>query len=217
MLVAAMFAASAAFAGTPAEIHLAVRSGDVWQDAHKLTSYGNVIEARLSPDGKRLALIRRDRKADDSQDPDYNSLWLAGVSPGSQGRKLLSWRLSTKNLKANLMGLFSPVWSPDGKFVYVLSSAWGTSDAVHQVDVASGSERFVIDAGGSLKVIQDGPYKGMLLVERHTCHLTPSYCDYPVSVVRPGGKPILTIPKSGGSDREAVVSQWLRAHHWTAS
>jgi hypothetical protein len=112
------------------------------------------------------------------------------------------------------MGFASPHWSLDGKYVYFLSAAWATSAALHQVDVSTGAERFVIDAE-DLKIIQNGPYRGMFLISRHTCHKTPG-CDFPTSVVDTAGKVITTVPNSGSDAEGKIVSRWLAVHHWMA-
>jgi len=197
----------------PNDLH--VQNGEVWRDGRKLTNLGNVTEASLSPDGQMIILIRRDQKVRDESVPDRDrdSLWLMNGLV-AQPHQILHWHEDWRDLKKNLTGLTSPVWSPDGRFVYVLSSAWATSWAVHQVEIPSGRETFVID-GADLKVIQDGPYRGMLLVSRHTCHQAPG-CDYPWSIVRPDGSTVLTIPGSAQGDGEAVVTRWLHAHHWAA-
>ena len=70
------------------------------------------------------------------------------------------------------MSFDGPVFSLDGGFVYVTANAWATSGAVHQVSLATGQERFVID-GGCDAVIRTGPWRGYLLVTRHMYYPAP--------------------------------------------
>lgn len=192
---------------------VSVRQGDVWLENHQVTGLGNVTEAGLAPNGHAIAFIRRDKKGETDIDGDYTSLWLTDAAAENSPRKLVSWRAPAAKPEDQLMGFRSLHWSLDDKSIYFLSSAWATSFAVHRVDVATGAERFVVDAV-ELKIIQNGPYRGMFLISRHTCHKEPG-CDFPTSVVRLDGSTVLTVPKSG--DNEEAVSRWLRAHHWTAS
>ncbi len=110
-----------------------------------------------------------------------------------------------------------PVWSLDGDYIYVEASAWATSPAVHQVNIKTRAERFVVD-GGVQSIIRTGPYRGMLLVGRHKYHPGPQFGSYdPVDVVRPDGEVILTVPGSETDEGEPSVGRWLKAHGWVAS
>lgn len=50
-------------------------------------------------------------------------------------------------------------FSPDGKTLYFLTSAWATSGAVHAVNIADAKQRYLLPAN-SLTVVADGEYKG---------------------------------------------------------
>ena len=68
-------------------------------------------------------------------------------------------------------------------------------------------------------MIRTGPYRGMLLVQRHKYHPAPrSFGAYdPVDVVRPDGKAMLTVPGSDKDEGEPSVANWLKAHGWSAN
>lgn len=223
-------AASAALllcaAATPApEVH--ARHGDVWLDgggqAQRLTVLGDVVAVSLSPERRRIALVRLD-KAPKVETPtgegDPTSLWIMPARGGAPLRRLTRPRGAVGDCPAAcrrmLADLETPVWSLDGGFVYVLGAGWVTSGGVHQVDVRTGSERFVID-GNSLRVIRTGPYRGMLLVGRHKYRGPPELGSYdPVDVVRPDGEVVLTVPGSDKDEGDASVAKWLKANGWTA-
>jgi hypothetical protein len=213
-----MLAAEASAAPAP---KVAVRLGDAWLERlgsppRQFTKMGNVVEAHLSPDSNSIAFVRRDKPGDTMYDPDFNSLWLMDATSGARSRQLLSWRQEQNQGEGSLMAIGSLHWSSDNSSIYFLTTLATTSSGVHQVDVRTGRQHFVVD-GDDLQIIQNGPYEGKLLLARHTCHVTPSFCDYPISVVRLDGSVVSTIPNSGGTNRDAVVNQWLRRHHWTAS
>jgi hypothetical protein len=70
------------------------------------------------------------------------------------------------NLEKSIAVVNSPQFSPDGKKVYFLSTAWVTSDAVHVVDIGSKVETFMC-AGNTIDVISTGKYRGFLVVQKH--------------------------------------------------
>jgi hypothetical protein len=110
----------------------------------------------------------------------------------------------------------SPIFSLDGGYVYVSAAAWATSSAVHQVDVATGKQRFVID-GSAIAIIRTGKYRGYLLVRRHMYHPAPEFGSYdPVYVVRPDAKESFPVPGSDKDDGEQSADRWLRANGWKA-
>ena len=57
-------------------------------------------------------------------------------------------------------------FSPDSRTVYFATSAWATSGAVHAVNMSGKNVRFVID-GNEYRVVQQGKYKGDLIVNQH--------------------------------------------------
>jgi hypothetical protein len=174
------------------------------------------LEGALSPDGKSIAWIRKEDA--------FGSATGAEASPGltslhvvdraSRVDRLVLMGQPNDDLKQDFQAMRHPTWSLDGGFVYVMTSAWATSDAIHQINVRTGARRFVID-GNSLSVIRNGPYRGMLLVSRHLYHEAPDYGSYePTFVVRPDGHVQLMVP--GSDDDEAAVGAWLTKNGWEA-
>lgn len=174
-------------------------------------------ETAVSPDGKLRAGVDHPAGDDaDANDDAASVLWVEPTHGGSR-RVLLSHGAEGQDPKRSLKSFQNPTWSLDGGYVYVNADAWATSSAVHQVNVKTGTERFVVD-GGVQGVIRNGPYRGMLLVGRHKYHPAPQLGSYdPVDVVRPDGKTMLTVPGSEQDDGEPSVANWLKAHGWSAN
>lgn len=128
-----------------------------------LTSGHDAREAVLSLDQRLVAYVRRagEGRADGSDD----ELWLVDSEGKNLPRRLLAPQ-PAEDPKANLTGFNNPAFSPDGRLIYVLTRAWVTSNAVHQVDTDSGATRFITDAN-SLAVVPKGRYAGHLVVQKH--------------------------------------------------
>jgi hypothetical protein len=121
------------------------------------------------------------------------------------------------DFRRNLTALSTPLFSLDGGFIYVSSSdASPSSGAVHQIDLRTGANRFVV-AGQALKVMRTGPYRGYLLVQTHKYYDRPEGGSYnPVFVVRPDGHHEFMVPGSANDDGELAVEPWLAAKGWRA-
>lgn len=167
----------------------------------------------LSPDGKTIAYIRVLKP----QTPDRDGaaeLWLADGSTGT--RRRLMGSSPSPDPKKNLSWYDSPIFSPSGKFIYVTAPAWGDEMAIHRVSVTSGKEQFVLD-GELRSIIRDGPYRGDLLVKRHTAWPTPKIgFHYPVYLARADGSLRFRIPNMNHDDDNVHVTKWLSSHGWTA-
>jgi hypothetical protein len=111
----------------------------------------------LSPDGRWRAEVNAD-----------DELWLAttAATAGEAPRRLLAPR-PDDDPKRNLTGFNHPAFSADGRVLYVLATAWATSNALHGVDVATGATRFISDAN-DFQVVHEGRHAGRLVVQRHT-------------------------------------------------
>lgn len=179
-----------------------------------LSSGGGFREPALSPDGKTAAFIHDDGPSSDRFNGPPTSLWVADTATGN-ARKLIGGHDAT-DMKEVFASFGGPVFSLDGGFVYVTANAWATSGAVHQVSLASGQERFVID-GGCDAVIRTGPWRGYLLVTRHMYYPAPREGSYdPTYVVRPDAKQSFPVPGTDKDDDKDHVTPWLTANHWTA-
>ncbi|MFI4933107.1 MAG: TolB family protein [Caulobacterales bacterium] len=197
---------------------VSVRSGEIVYAgadgvARALTHGGGYDQPALSPDGHTVAFIHKDG-AGSAEENGPTSLWIADGLTGQSRRLFASHPAS--DVKATMETFGGPVFSLDGGFVYVTADAWATSGAVHQVSVATGAERFVID-GGVSAVIRTGPYRGYLLVTRHMYHPAPEYGSYdPTYVVRPDAKETFVVPGAEKDDGVDHLTPWLKAKGWTA-
>jgi len=215
-LCTALAAPGAALATTPGA---SVVAGDivyVGADGarHSLTTGGGYKEPAIAPDGHTVAFIHIDGppQAEDENAP--TSLWIAdGLAGGAH--KLIGHHDAT-DMKEVFIAYGGPVFSLDGGFVYVTAQAWATSGAVHQVSLATGQERFIMD-GGVDKVIRTGPWRGYLLVTRHMYYPAPKDGSYdPTYVVRPDAKQSFIVPGTDRDDDQDHVTPWLKQHGWAA-
>ena len=96
----------------------------------------------------------------------------------------------TESLRRTIAHIDDPSlqFSPDGKKVYFISSAWVTSGAVHSVNIDGTGEQFITD-GNTLQVIDKGGAKGYLIIRRHKYFLTGGSYDW-LWLVSPEGKEI---------------------------
>ena len=212
--------AALALAGVAAAAPSVVESGGdiVYVDAgggrHQLTHGGGYKEPALAPDGRTVAFIHVDGppQAEDENAP--TSLWIAD-GPAGGAHKLIGHHEASE-MKAVFNSYDGPVFSLDGGFVYVTAQAWATSGAVHQVSLATGQERFIID-GGVDKLIRTGPWRGYLLVTRHMYYPAPKEGSYdPTYVVRPDAKQSFMVPGTDRDDDKDHVTPWLKQHGWQA-
>jgi hypothetical protein len=208
-LIAAGFAAAAAQSPAVSE-----RFGNVFYTGadgvtRQLTREGKNGDAALGPDGRTVVFIRLEQGAGARGEGEVSSLWMADGLTG-EARKVVGPHASD-DPKREFSVFRSPVFSLNGRFVYVMADAWATSAAVHQVEFATGKERFVVDAN-SLAVLRKGRYAGYLVVSRHRYYGAPNYGSYdPCFVVRPDGKETFMVP---GTDKDSCgpsMDRWMKA------
>ena len=208
---AALLAASGT---SQAGTHVAIVHGDVLcrTTNRTLTRDGKNSQAVLSPDGHTVAFIHQVKPSPEADFPEEatNDLWLGDCATGRIHR--LAAPASDTDMFAS-MG--NPVFSLDGRLIYVSLFPGGDYLVVHQVDVTTGRHSFVLDA--QLEgVIRTGPYRGDLLATQHT-DLTDRdgqhYGGYPYYIFRPDGTTVMRIPGSENW-RGQQLKRWLTTRHW---
>lgn len=201
-----------AFLMAAAAAPISERDGNIFCGDTQVTNLGTDSQPALAPDGHTVAFVRSIGQAASNIDAAPSELWL-GDCNGMPARRLLASK-TDKAPERNLASVNNPTFSLDGGFVYLMAQAWTTSDAVHQVRIADGREKFVID-GNSLSVLRTGPYRGYLLVQRHKYHDGGGAYD-PTVVVRPDGHAMLQVPGTEDDDSDEAVSRWLTDKGWQA-
>ncbi len=179
-----------------------------------LTTTGRDTTPVLSPDGRLVAFTRGtpgDSVETGLGPVERTELWVIETDGGGE-RRLVGGRDAPRGgsypeMSRVLAGLWSPVFSLDGRTVYVSSAAWATSSALHAVDVATGRERFLCDANG-VAVVPDGRYRGMLLRWWH--HYRPDGAHDEVWVVSPACRPVRLVADESSPDAEARITAALR-------
>ena len=183
VILAVVLAASLASMPAPGQ-EVTTRDGNLFYRPsagaapRQLTRTGLDRDAVLSPDGRTIAFIRGtpgDSVEAVAGPEEATSLWTVRVD-GSGARMHLRGRAAEAAGQV-LAGLQGPRFSPDGRRVYFRSAAWATSDAVHVLDLSTGSERVLV-AGNSLEVVPSGEYAGFLIVSQHRYFLAGGSYDW---------------------------------------
>ncbi len=174
---------------------------------------GHDSQAVLSPDGHTVAFVRTIGEAPDAYTAPPSELWIGDCRTGDAHR-LLASKPSDKPMR-NLASVNSPTFSLDGGFVYVLAQAWVTSDAIHQVNIKTGSEKYITDSN-DLRVIRNGPYRGYLLVQPHMYHRNGNGSYDPHYVYRPDGKWKMLVPGTDNEGETDLTAEWLATKGWQA-
>lgn len=179
-----------------------------------LSTQGKFTQAVLADDDKSVAFIEILAEGTPAYDDSRTQL-LIGDGVTGKTRILFKPR-PTGDPRTNMAALWNPVFSLNGGFVYVESEAWVTSAAIHQINVKTGKEKFVID-GSIHALVRTGRYRGYLLAQRHIYPKNPEDGAYDeVQLIRPDGKMILVIPDSKDGDPVESVDAWLKSNGWSA-
>lgn len=159
------------------------------------TVYAQDIQHKKEKDTRLLQLTKNAKLADLTESPDRN--WIVFIKKsnytipsncfyfskkGEQADEI--WIVNTKEMTKKLLVaphfscedvskvIIDPhnlQFSPDSKTLYFETSAWVTSGAIHTVGIDGNHLRFVT-AGSRLRVVQNGPYKGNIIVNQHRYH-----------------------------------------------
>jgi len=202
------------------------RDGNIYyfcgmKEVIRLTASGKDRGPVLSQDGKKVVFLRKsDREAHGEHGDDSGSailadqIWIVDIdgenakilvrdrNPDDRGHD--KWR--GEDVIAHIED-DTLQFSPDGKRLYFISSAWVTAGALHSVNVDGTDERFIASAN-TLKVIGKGEYTGCVIVSQHRYFLTGGSYDW-YYVFTPEGKEIGPL----GDDLDAVDWEFLYAMH----
>lgn len=174
---------------------------------HPLTTGGGFAQPALSPDGKSAAFIKIENPGQPGYGDTRSSLWLAEIV--SANRKLLLAPSPSDEPIQNLAAMWHPLFSPDGRKIYVMAEAWVTAHAIHQIDVRTKKHRFVSE-GELLAVIAYGKYRNWLIIRKRRYLPAPDYgTDHPVYVISANGKRQVMIAGSAEDDGQSSVSAWI--------
>ncbi len=141
----------------------------------QLTQGAKDTDRILSPDGKWIAYVKKSNyivpnncfyfmaKGDHGDE-----IWIADLTK-MKDRLLVADHFSCNNVTKVILDPHHLEFSPDSKTLYFETSAWVVSGAIHAVDINGKNLRFVTD-GGEYRIVQDGHYKGDLIVNQHRYH-----------------------------------------------
>ncbi len=122
------------------------------------------------------------------------------------------------NKEGNIGG---PVFSLNGRFIYVSVAYGGDSTPTYRVDSVTGRYNEVFPAGGTFGIFRMGRYSGDFLVSMHTQLYSgqgddDGYGGYPLFVLDPEGHVLRYI---GGSKdwEDKRLRRWLKGQGWEVS
>ncbi|WP_443749878.1 hypothetical protein [Asticcacaulis solisilvae] len=171
-------------------------------------------EAALSPDGKLAAFIRDIPNAD-IPDGKEGNLWLRNCRSGRERRVMPAPGMP--NREGNIG---APVFSLDGRVLYVGAAPGGDETTIYRVDPTTGKYEiaFYAELNG---IIRTGRYRGDILATQHTALYKgrgddTGYGGYPYYVFDPQGHALRYI---GGSQdwNEKRLLRWLKGQGWEIS
>lgn len=170
---------------------------------HRITGGGLDSMPTLSVDGRWIVFVRRTPRDTVNTSlgwEERTELWVVRTD-GSSARRLLRGHDGTAP-ETTLARFDSPLFSLDGRTVYFGSRGWVTSDALHSVDFATGSERFICGANG-FELLKLGRYRGDLMVGQHRYGTNGSYDG--TWIVSPRGQVLRQVTVDGAPDAEARI------------
>lgn len=121
----------------------------------------DVAEYVTAPGGKVTYYIVSGKAKEEGVPPPT-----AIVSRKNNENKVILQEKENSSPEKNLTGFYNLHLSTDASKLYFNSIAWAVSGAVHSLDIATGSVKF-ITAGELACVVLSGEYQGNLIVSKH--------------------------------------------------
>jgi len=159
--------------------------------AQDLVLLRRVSDPRVSPDGRHVAFVLRE--TDMQANRGRTHLWLADVARGTA---------SAHQLTRDPAGESSPRWSPDGRWLYFLSSRSGSSQ-VWRLALAGGEASQVTDYPVEVTTIGVSPGGARLAL---TMHVFPDCADLACTAKRLEER--AANPSTGMSFDQLFVRHW---------
>lgn len=136
-----------------------------------LTSSGMDLDPALSPNGSLVVFTRKTAQASagtcDLAVPEHRELWVIGADKSNE-HELLAGK-DTKDPKDSLCDFADKQFSSDGRKVLFETPAWATSGALHEIDLTTGAERYLLPSNG-FRILTDcamHEYRDHLVVNQH--------------------------------------------------
>jgi hypothetical protein len=151
---------------------------------HQLTTSGRDADPVLSPDGKWVAFTRRGNPSSTGMQGDCKSgsqadLLLRIQADGASERVLVQGQ-SGETPQQSLCEFGRKQFSSDGRYLYFLSPAWATSDALHAYDTRAQNLRFVLPANDVivLNSCESDKFRDNLVVQQHRYFVVAGSFDW---------------------------------------
>jgi hypothetical protein len=139
----------------------------------QLTSTNHDDAPILSPDKKLIAFIRTGHQIIPQKCRDFadisskygNQIWIYNLANNTE-RLLVDNNFSCNKPKERMVDPQQLNFSPNGKILYFVTSAWVVSGAAHAINV-DGTNYHYIQPANTLEVITSGDYRGYLALQQH--------------------------------------------------
>lgn len=166
-----------------------IKDGNIYfvQENNKtlqLTHNGLANSALLSPDQKSIVFIKMGKDmipelCRDFADTNYNyekQIWILDIKSKKE-RLLVKNNFACDKPMEMILDPHQLTFAPDSKTLYFLTYAWTTSNALHAVKLSDSTQHYILPAN-SLAVVQDGDYKGDLIINQHRYFISGGSYDW---------------------------------------
>lgn len=216
VLVCFILFSSSVFAAETKSHDAFAKEGNIYylQDGKdvQVTTSGKDQAPVLSPDKKMIAFIRTSNQkvpdaCDDveSRSEFASQIWLYDIAEKKE-RLLVDNNFSCDKPEKKIINPKHLQFSPASDVLYFLTPGWVTSSALHAVKSDGTNEHYIVPAN-SLEVLQEGRYKGGLIVLQHRYFIGGDTFDW-YWLFTPEGKEAGTFgSKISKSQREFIMSE----------